>query len=89
MATTEVLYRTGAERGAAIAANQGAGLVLVHDDFNVGPDGENRLTFTDTDTRTAPPVPARRARIRQLRDQGTRTATELDELVRLIAQELV
>lgn len=41
----EVYYTTQAERAAAIAEAQAQGETMLHDDFRVGPRGQNRLTF--------------------------------------------
>lgn len=53
--TTTALYRTPSERARAVAAAQAEGRSTLHDDFNVGPNGENRLTFV---VKTPDPVSA-------------------------------
>ena len=40
-----VFYTTSGQRAAFIAQAEAAGETMIHDDFNVGPDGEHRLTF--------------------------------------------
>ena len=39
------LYTTKEQRLTIIAAAEALGETMQHDDFNVGPNGENRLTF--------------------------------------------
>jgi hypothetical protein len=41
----EVFYTTKEERDTLCAAAHARGERLLHDDFNIGPDGEHRLTF--------------------------------------------
>ncbi len=52
-----VLYKTPAKRLSLIKAAEAKGETMIHDDFWVGPNQENRLTFgvlpiTEPDTRT-------------------------------------
>lgn len=88
----EVFYTTPAERAVIVADQESQGLTMLHDDFNVGPNGANRLTF---EVFVAPPPTqqeldrqARRDRIRQLRDQALLTELEQTELLDLLVEEL-
>lgn len=45
----QVFYETEDQRRAYLKQATAKDEVLLHDDFNVGPDGENRLTFEDAE----------------------------------------
>lgn len=54
MTETISFYTTKEERQTLIEAHKDLAFWVLHDDFNVGPRGENRITFTDVEKTTAP-----------------------------------
>lgn len=57
MAERTAFYTTPAERATLIAEAAANGERTIHDDFNVGPNSENRLTF---EAPGPPPAPTAR-----------------------------
>lgn len=79
-----VLYITKNERDSAIKAAELAGEVMVHDDFNVGPGGENQLTF-DTPKPDPAPTPEQilRSELKIKLADDSMTFEEMKQLARL------
>jgi hypothetical protein len=79
----EVIYRTKGEREEAIGVAEGQGEVLNHDDFSVGPAGENRLTFIVPDPDILDVRDSRLDTLRQKLKSDSITFEEVKELLRL------
>lgn len=56
----KVFYTTNEERQALIDAAEARKETMLHDDFEVGPNGENRLTFGDVPEPVISPRPVDR-----------------------------
>ena len=82
----EVLYVTKQERTEALLAAHDLGERMLHDDFGVGPEGEDRLTFEKQ--KPAPPLSIEAVRLNELWGKladpdGSMELSEVVEMLRL------
>jgi len=75
-------YTTDVERKNLIIAAESRQLTMLHDDFNVGPDGANRLTFDVVEILEDTDRIRQKELVTKLKIEDL-TIAELNELIRL------